>query len=904
MSHPSRRPPLLARALLHVRLPGNLYDVFAGDLEERFQRDVGSDAAGARRAYWKDVLSPSISRLVRESRGMHLPPGASPRAGRGDGAVSAILADLKFAVRTLSKAPAFTAVAVLSLGLGIGPNTAIFSLVDAILFQDWGVDDPERIVDIYTLTRAGEYFYSGYRTFEIVEDGTGDVFESVAQHSLITARVEAPSGDAELVLGEMVSGNYFDVMGVRTSIGRTFLPEEDATEGTHPVLVLGNHYWQTRYGADPSIVGSEIRMNGRPYTVIGIAPETFKGRLAPGIGTDFWVPFQMFPHLSPSKMGNGDLTITGRLRAGVEPGQAIAAVETIATREAERRRTEIENYRGYFALVAVSLADVKLHPTFDGILTQMALLLFAAVGLVLLVACVNLAGFLLSRASDRRKEMAVRVAMGAGRTAIVRQLLVESLVLSGLGAMLGLVLGQLAMRAIVSIELPVPIPLELEVGLSLPLLLFTAGSAIVAAVLFGLTPALEATRAPVAATLRDEAGSSGGKRKVGARGLLVAGQMALSTVLLFGAVIFVRSLQAASDMDVGFATREAAVVKIETEANEYSLDQRIAFVEELGRRLESHSTVTDFGITARMPLDLGVINTAFDIPGVEPPADQSRHVLEMATITPGYFETMGIPILEGRAFTDTDRDGSAPVAILSKAAADLYWPGESAIGRTLLREPDGSDALTVVGVAGNVNIWSLGESPRPYMYRPYFQGLSFAAFFVTARGNAPPGELAALIRNEARAIDPEVFLTEVGTMDDHLGYIYFLPRMAAAMLSIVGVLALLLACMGLYGMVSYGVSRRTREMGIRLALGAERQEVVNMVLKSGLVIVGVGAAVGIVASLGLGQVVQRFLFGAGALDPLAILTAPLLLGVVAAVATYLPARRASRVDPVRALRSE
>lgn len=815
-----------------------------------------------------------------------------------------VLTDLKFAVRILLKAPAFTAVAVLSLGLGIGPNTAIFSLVNAVLFQDWGVDDPERIVDIYTLTSDGEYFFSRYSSFELIDEGTTDVFEEVAQHSMFSGRIESAGGEAELVLGEMVSGNYFEVMGVSAAIGRTFLPEEDATEGTHPVVVLSNDFWRTRYGADSGLVGGEVRLNGRPYTVVGVAPESFRGRLAPGLGTDFWVPFRMYPHLMPSKMGNGDLTITGRLREGVEPGQAIAAVQTVSVRRDEALRAENPERRGRFELIGVSLAEVKLHPNFDGVLTAMAALLFVAVGLVLLIACVNLAGFLLSRATDRRKEMAVRVAMGARRTDIVRQLLIESLVLAGLGAAVGLALGQVAINLLTSVEPPIPVPLELEVGLSLPLLLFTVGTAIVAAVLFGLTPALEATRSPVAATLRDEAGSSGGRRKVGARGLLVAGQMALSTALLVGAALFVRSLQSASDIDVGFATRAAAVVKVESGANEYTTEQRTAFVEELSRRLSSQPAITSHGFTARMPLDLGVMQTAFDIPGVEPPPDQTRHVLEMAPVTPGYFATMGIPILEGRAFEDTDRRDNPSVTILSKATADQYWPGESAVGKTLLRSEDGSDALTVVGVAGNVKIWSLGEDPRPYMYRPYLQGLENPSFAVTARGNIPPAEIAALIRDEARAIDPQIFLIEVGTLEDHLGYVFFLPRMAALLLSLVGVLALVLACMGLYGMVSYGVSQRTREMGIRLALGADRRGVVNMVLRSALTVVGIGAAVGIAVSLGLGQLVESFLFGVGGFDLLAVLIAPMLLALVAGLASYLPARRASRVDPVRALRSE
>jgi predicted permease len=900
------RPPILARALLRALLPDDLHEAVAGDLEERFRDDARVDERAARRSYWRDVLSPSLLELRRESRGMPLPPGASPRAGRGDGTMRSLMSDLKFAVRTLMKSPGFTAVAVLSLALGIGPNTAIFSLVNAVLFQEWGVEDPERLVDIYTLTDDGQYFYNAYRNFELIEEGTADVFEQVTNHSVFSARLDASTGETEMVLGEIVSGTYFDVMGVGAALGRTLLPEDDAEDDPQAVVVLGHHYWESRYGADPSILGSEIRMNGRPYTVVGVAPETFKGRLAPGIGSDFWVPLQMYHHLDPYKLNRGDFTISARVRAGVPPGQALAAVQTVAAREDAERQARNPDRRSRFRLVGVQLSEVRLHPGADGVLTRMAILLFVAVGLVLLVACVNLAGFLLSRASDRRKEMAVRVAMGAGRGAIVRQLVVESLVLAGLGAGAGLALGQLAVRALVSVEPPLPIPVELEVGLNMPLMLFTAGAAVVAAVVFGLTPALEATRAPTAATLRDEAGSSGGRRKVGARGVLVASQMALSTVLLFGSLLFVRSLQSAMSMDLGFATREAAVVSIQTAPAEFSPEEQATFNEELMRRIRAQPAVQSAAITNRMPLDLGVNNIAFDIPGVEPPPNQNRHVLETARVGSAYFDAMGIELLDGRAFSDADREGAPPVAVLSRAAADRYWPGESAVGKTLLPSTDGSDAITIVGVVGNAKIWSLGEAPFPYLYRPLAQGTAPQTYTVVATGNVPAGELAGLVRSEALAVDTRVFMTEVGTMDDHLGYAYFLPRMAAIVLSLIGLLALALACMGLYGMVSYNVSRRTREMGIRLALGADRQRVVTMVLQRGVVLVGAGAAVGIAGSIALGSVVGSgsFLLGVGALDTPSLLAAPVVLSLVAGLATYLPARRASRVDPVRALRSE
>jgi predicted permease len=817
--------------------------------------------------------------------------------------VRALYDDVRFALRSLLKAPAFTAVAVLSLALGIGPNTAIFSLIDSLVFQDWGVDDPDRIVDIYTLTADGQYFFNRHRNYELVAEGGTDVFEAVAAHSLFPGRFETPGGGVEPVLGEMVTGNYFDVMGVTAARGRTFLPEEDATPGTHPVIVISDEMWRTRYGADPGLVGAELRLNGRPYTVVGVAPADFRGRIAPGVGTGFWVPMSMYPHLSPGKMQAGDLTISARLRPGRSADEAKVVVETIAARYNAEQDALNPERRGSLELVGVSLADVRLHPGFDGVVLAMTALLFGAVGLVLLVACVNLAGFLLSRAVDRRKEMAIRVALGAGRGAIIRQLLIESLLLAGVGAALGLALGQLAARALVAVELPLPLPLDLSVALDGRLLLFTAAIAMVAALLFGLAPAMEATRAPVASTLRGDAGAGADRKKVGGRAVLVTAQMTLSTVLLFGAALFVRSLQAATDVDVGFSARDGGLVRVEADPNLHDAEQRRALVSELTRRLEADPRVTSVATTSRMPLALGTVNTSFAVPGVEPPPDQTLHVLEVAQVTPGYFSALGISFREGRAFEPGEGESGAGVVILSEAAAARYWPGESAVGRVLHRGGDPENPLTVVGVADNVKIWSLGEAPRPYMYLPY-QGGYTGEFQVVARGPVPAGELAGIVRDEVRVLDADLFISEVGTLEDHLGYVYFLPRMAATLLSLVGGLALILASMGLYGMVSYGVSRRTREMGIRMALGAERSAVVVLVLRGGLVLVAIGGAIGIAASVGFGAVVEGFLFGIAGTDPLALLAAPLVLGTVAAVAAYLPARRASRVNPVRALRAE
>ncbi len=815
--------------------------------------------------------------------------------------MTALMADLKFALRMLRKSPGFTAVAVLSLALGIGPNTAIFSVVNSVLLQDWGVPEPEGVVDIYSLTDDGRYFFTRYRVYELVRDGSEDAFSGVAASALKSYNVEV-EGEAELVLSEMVTGNYFDVLGVTAARGRTFLPEEDATPGTHPVVVLSDRYWRSRFGADPGLVGSEIRVNGRPYTVVGIAPASFKGRTAPGVGTDLWVPVQMYPHLSPGQMsGVGDMFFMGRLRPGVTTFQARSILDAVARRYNDERPES----RNKLALGAVNLAQVRLNPNFDGVVTAMAALLLGAVGLVLLVACVNLAGFLLARATDRRKEMAVRIAMGAGRAAIVRQLLVESAVLALLGGGVGLALGAGASRLLMGIDPPVDIPLNLDISLDGRVLLFTGVVSALAAALFGLAPALEATRAPTAVTLRDESGSAGGRHKGRARSVLVAAQMALSTVLLFGSALFLRSLQEATALDVGFDTGPAAVVTVEPWVTGMSDEEQDVFAADLQRAVAALPGVTRSGVTTRLPLDLGTTNTSFDVPGVEPPPDQDRHVLEFAAISHGYLKVMGIPILEGRGFTELDgeaEDGSLP-AILSRAAAERFWPGESALGRVMYRDGGTERPMTVVGVADDTKIWSLTEAPRPYLYLPSSQS-GFGRFHVVARGARPPQELAGRIREQVRRLRPDVLVSEAETMNDHLAYIYFLPRMAALLISLVGVLALVLACVGLYGMVSYAVARRTREVGIRMALGAERGSVVALVVRGGLTVVAVGGGLGLLVAVGVGSVLERFLIGVAGLDPAALVLAPTALLVLAVLAAWLPARQVSRVDPVEALRSE
>ncbi|NNL31334.1 MAG: hypothetical protein HKO77_09935, partial [Gemmatimonadetes bacterium] len=434
-SGPGPRPPRLGRLLLRLFAPGGLRQEIEGDLTEAWRRDkerVGSIRAGVR--FVREAASPSLIRLRRQTRGMDLAPGTPLRARNGESILSALRRDLSYAIRLLTRTPGFATVVILSLALGIGPNTAIFSIVNGLFFRDRGVAEPDTLVEIWEMGRDGRLNYTYYSVYEDILEGTTDVFSDVAVYAPISARLEGDLGAAP-ILGELVSANFFHVLGVGASVGRTFLPEEGVTPGTHPVTVLSDRLFRQRFGSDPSVVGESVRINGRSYTVVGVADPTFRGKMVPGLEVDLWVPMMMYPHLKPNQMtSNGDVQMTGRLHPGTPPFRAMAALDAVAARIDDERGDS----RFTFALGSYVLADYYFSPEMDGVITAMAALLLAVVGLVLLVACVNLAGFFLARAADRRREMSIRVAMGAGQGAILRQLLVESLVLAAVGGLIGL----------------------------------------------------------------------------------------------------------------------------------------------------------------------------------------------------------------------------------------------------------------------------------------------------------------------------------------------------------------------------------------------------------------------------------------------------------------------------------
>jgi macrolide transport system ATP-binding/permease protein len=813
--------------------------------------------------------------------------------------------DLRYSLRRLARAPGFTTVAILSLALGIGANSAMFSIVNAFLMRDLHVRAPERLVEIYTSDDNGfQYSVSSVADYLNLRAATTDVFEGIAAYEIFIAQNNLGE-TSRLVMGELVSGNYFDLLGVRPVQGRGFFVEEDATVGTHPVVIISHGYWQQQFAGDPNAIGRTVVLNRRPYTVIGVAPREFKGTF-PGIESQLYVPMMMSNVLMPGSLdrinnrGSRSLLMRGRLRDGVTAERATAAVATVSQRLAQ----EFPETNEKRLMNVLATESVSIHPAIDKALVPVAALLLSVVGLVLLIACANLASFLLARAADRRKEIAIRLALGAGRARLIRQLMVESTTLAIAGGTVGTGLAYLIVRALISFQPPLPIPLDLSIELDTRVLAFTALVSILAGVAFGLAPALQATRPELAPTLRDEAGNiTGGRKRVTLRNLLVGGQIAIALVLLIASGLFIRSLRKAQDIDPGFYNGPAAILWPNMEMSGYDEERGQQMQERLHERLLQVPGVTHVAITDRLPLGAGVQTRAMLIDGVNPPPGRDQLDIDYTHVDHDYLAAFEIPILSGRGFNNADTRTSEPVVLVSEAAARAYWPNREAVGQIIYVGGDRSQPHRVIGVVRDTKVRTLGESPRPYVYFSARQSY-VAAFQVMVRGDLPAPQLLVATRRAALELDPQLVLFETKTMEQHLALMLFPPRMAALLLSVFGGLALLLASVGLYGLVSYAVSRRTREIGIRMALGASSRDVIRLMAGSGMRLVLTGSAIGIVLAAAVSWLLSRFLYGISALDIATFIAIPGLLALVGFVACYVPARRASRGSPMQALVNE
>lgn len=813
--------------------------------------------------------------------------------------VGALFKDFRFAIRTLSASPAFTAVAVLTLALGIGTNTAMFSIVNEVLFFDPGYDAPEDIFELGRTGRSGGYAAISHTDYLEFREGLDGQVEYSAAYKPIVSHLEVdPGSPGVTVPTELVDGEYFETFGAIPVLGRGFLPEEMVGEGAFPVAVLSHRIWSTRFGSDPDLVGQTVRLAARPYTVVGIAPEGFIGRGVPGLTPDVWAPRAMSAHLDPGGGGGNDLWMTARIAEGRTMEQVLAAVDVQSARILQERGDPL------YSFLATPFDQMWLSPSFDGVISAISALLLGLSVLVLLVACTNLAGSLMTRSIGRTREVAIRTAVGAGRGDLIRQFLTESVVLGVAGGVLGLMLGWVAATAITRIDVPLPVPVDLRPSIDLNVLLFTLGLSVLAGVLFGLLPAVSSSSGHVASTLRTEGtGASEGVGKGRIRRSLVVAQTAVSVVLVVAATLFLRSLNEAMQVDVGFSTAPGALVSMDGRAAGQSDEESRAGYDAILARSQALPGVDEVALVSRPPLGLGIVNRGYTAVGVEPPAGQDYFLFDGAGVSNGYFGVMGIDVQAGRAFDERDSAESAPVAVISRAAAERLWPGEDAVGRTLRRFGGSGIELQIVGVADDAKIRSLTEAPRPYVYTPLAQE-SYFQLTLVARGEASP---ETMVRDLVRVVPeaaPNFLVLSATTMGQHLDFGRFLPRMGAVILVVLGGLGLFLAAIGLYGMVSFTAARRTKEMGVRLAIGATGSDVVNLVVRGGLTLTVIGLAIGMVGALLGGRFLQSFLVGVSGTDPISLVGTALLVLGVTWLASYIPGRRAASVDPVEALRSE
>ncbi|MGC1655521.1 MAG: ABC transporter permease [Candidatus Acidiferrales bacterium] len=812
--------------------------------------------------------------------------------------------DLKYGLRVLAKAPGFTAVAVLSLTLGIGANTTIFTLAKAVFLHSVPVRDPGRVMVLYStaLDRSGvlqQYLPTPYpnaidyqrdlNSFSGVSIAIGDGFALTI------------SGKQVQLFGYMVSANFFDVLGVHPILGRGFMPDEDTTP--RPVAVLSYDAWKTHFGGDPGILGKSIQLDQLDYTVIGVAPRDFRavGDLA---SPDVFIPISMADEVATGPLktflhdrGFRLANMVGRLKPGVTVAQASAEIRGLGSQLAKQYPKDNSGRNE----MLVPIQETSIPPQLHGIFALAGALMMGIVGLVLLIACANVANLLLARATQRQREIAVRLALGASRTRLIRQLLTESLLIAILAGVLGILCAYWAKSALVSLVPPFFAD-NLDFTLDTRVFLYTLGLAVVATLLFGLVPALQASRGDSIAALKDRTGApTGSARWYGLRGVLVMIQVAFSLVALAGAGLFIHSLRNAEQIDPGFEVQHEMVMFLNPGAEHYAQPQAEAFYRDVVQRLDALPMVAGASLSDTAPFSGGLARTTFT-DGVDATDPRNGKLTPVEAVAPGFFSAAGMTLIEGRDFAESDDANGTDVAIVNRAAVDSFWPGKDPMGQHLhfLGE---TWAVTVVGVVNTAKYASLGESPQAIVYFPLKQHYSPGVMlYVHTKGD--PASAIPSVRGVVHSLAPTVRLAFVRTMEQVLVQSLQAPRMGAELLGTFGLLALVLAAIGTYGVMSYSVSQRTNEIGIRMALGAQPANVMRLILANGMAMVIAGIVVGLGLSVILAKFMNTLLFGIGIFDAASFLSTALLLILVALGACYLPARRAMRVDPIVALRYE
>jgi putative ABC transport system permease protein len=809
--------------------------------------------------------------------------------------------DVRFALRLLARSPLFTATAALSLAIGIGANATIFSVGSALLLRPMpGLANADRLVDIGRSSPGAEFDTVSYPNYADIRDRITTVSGVFAYLIEPTPMSLGGNGDAERVYGALVSGNYFSILGTLPASGRLLRPEDDRVGAGNPVTVLSYDLWTRRFASDPQIVGRTVAINGYPFTVIGIAPQGFQGTTV--LKGDLWVPLSTLTQAMPDRRDTlftsrraTWLFMGGRLKDGVSVAQATSELDAIgAALQTEHSDTNEQ--------MTFRAAPLSVFPGMTKVMAGFIALLMGIVTLLLMIACVNLAGMLLARGASRTREIAVRIAIGAGPGRVARQLLTETAVLFVLGGVAGLVLSRWLTSLLLALLPQLPVPLSVEITTDWRVVLFTAMASMLAAVLCGLAPALQARKTSLVSSLKSDA-LDGRPARLRLRNVFVVGQVTMSIVLVIAAGLFMRALERAASTPTGFDQRNVEVVSFDLALGRLTADTGRQFARELVERTTALPGVASVTLAADLPLDGGRMGFgSVRLPGTAGGQQAPGISADWNIVAPGFFRTLGIRLLRGRDFEPQDSRGAPLVAIVNEAFARAAWPGQDPVGREL--ETDTGDGLyptTVIGVADDARFMSVAQAAEPYIYVPLaqlYQGRIH--LIVKTNGHSVLAEVRSLVRT----MNPNLPVTEALPLSDITALGTIPQRIAAAIAGTLGVVGLLLAAMGIYGVTSYAVSRRTREIGIRMALGAESGDVLRLLLKQGAILAAAGVALGLVIAAAGSQLVESLLYGINGLDPITFLIAGVLFVSVALIATYLPARRALAVDPMTALRNE
>ncbi len=815
--------------------------------------------------------------------------------------------DLRFATRSLSRTPGLTALIVTTLALGIGMTATPFSMVDALIFRPLPVPDPDRVVSLVSTARDNAFDFFSYREYLDLRDHTASYDGVIASASIQGVGFSADPGATPRVRGgQMVSGNFFRVLGVEPQIGRGFRDDEDEVPGRDAVIVLGPDFWRQELGADPTVVGRTVRLNGKDFTVIGVAPESFPG-LPIFQRPDFYMPLSMAPVFStnPQKRffedrDDRELAVRARLKPLATLAQARSELAVLG-RAFEREHPEFNRGRG-----AAVHTQFEMRTRGDFVEWKFGVIFSVLALAVLLVACTNVAGLLLSRARTRTREIAIRLAMGAGRFRLVRLLLTESLILALIGGALGIVVGYAGIALMRTFSIPTELPAVVPFRMDSRILLASLAVSLLSAVFCGLAPALQCTRADLVQGLKSSADVDvDGRRRFWGRNFLVVAQVSMSLMLLTATFLMDRGFRNSLVGGTGFPKDRLLMARFDPRLVQYDTEKTRQFYKLLVERVREAPGVLNAGLTQNPPLGLGDFERLAFVPdGFEMPRDRASFTALLDTVDDGFFTTMGIPVLRGRGFRASDTAETPRVAIVNDHFARHYWPDRDAVGQHIRLENSTGALVEIVGVAQTVKYQDGGEREIDFAYFPLAQH-PVARMVVLLRTSGDPLQWVEAVKNAVRALDANLPISELRTYEDLYRYHAVEgPGVAVRLVGVMGAVGLVLACAGLYGLMAYNVSRRTREIGIRMALGAKGLDILRLVMGKGLVLVGMGTLIGLVMGAGVERLMNSMLFNAGGVDLMAYLIVVPSMVVVTMVATYLPARRASLIAPTQALRYE